>query len=344
MRRAKHDQNPLPFETCLDHCDSWTAERFGIDQSQLCGDHCFTENRSDYRTRLIEVGTFEFADFTRENSIPGLPPIVLSAQFDRARQIDLSELGECVAAKYWRIGGIRSVDSDLVGSFRVKQDVRSFQTILVHGEGKDSKQEALWHACRRPGYFAAMRSLKDAIFVAPNFSVYTDRTQCQFHQRYNLARSIRFAALLNAMELPVIPSIASAGRSDIYRLSEWLLRQGQRVTHLAVNSQMRGNALGQNLADIREIERASGGSWHWLFFGPCRAEQFASVFEVIPSSRASFVTSAVFQKLGAREDLYGGKQWDVSQEDILRLLVSQIQTEYNEALKGAIPRRRRRSA
>lgn len=339
MRRKRYDQDPLPFESCRDHCDAWTASNLGIDGTILCEGRCFNSSRADYRVRLIEVGTFELADFSNEVPIPELPPIINSVQFDRADMPDIGELGRFVATKFWRVGGLGKGESALVSEFRRKSSVPLFQTLLVHGEGKDSKQERLWQAARRNGYFEALRGLNDAVFVAPNFSVYTDRTQCQFHQRYNLARSIRFGSMLNHMGFPVVQSIACAGKRDQERIADWVIRQGDKVTHLAVNGQMRGASLKQNLADVAAIEALSGRAMNWVFFGPCRAQQFAEVFKTVQPSRATFVTGTVFQKLGAKEDLFGQKQASTSVNDLLQLLVSQLQSEYEAGLQGQAIRR-----
>jgi hypothetical protein len=192
--------------------------------------------------------------------------------------------------KYWEVTGLTRGNATMVA--RIKEHVPGARSFLVHGEGKDKDQDILWSSSLNERLFRAAREICNAVFVPPIYWLYTDGSQCQFEQRYNLARTFRFARKLNEFGLPTVLGIASCGSYDDARLLDWLRRHEDHGLVLALNTQMTGG-LAHSLRLVAVIEREFSCAFRYVLFGPSTYQRFKETFSIIPPERTTFVTSSV---------------------------------------------------
>lgn len=312
--------------TCKDY--SSLMPHLKLQGKTICSGQCFIPSRSDYVQRLLEVETLDLADLHHQFDVPQLPSFVNSTNFDMQSIRELSpSLGDVVATKYWRIGGLLSKNFTKIENFRERAGLSKSQIVLVHAEGQDSKQERLWHHSRQEGFFQNLHFLSNAVYVAPNFSIYTDGSQCEIEQRYNLARSFRYCSLLNKAGLTTIPSISCADQFDRERIADWIRKQKSKITHMAVNCQMRGVSTQLNLEDMVQIEKLSERELHWVVFGPFSPTSFANFSSKFPRDRITFVSSGLVHKIKCHKDFYGKDILNRSEESHIRLIMEQINKE-----------------
>jgi hypothetical protein len=175
-----------------------------------------------------------------------------------------------IATRYTEVGGILSLNVEKVAGWRKKRDIPASKRVLLIQETKDKDLESLFPATLRSEFFPTLARLRKIILVSPGHSVYDDGTMCEWLQLLNLKRSIFFTYMANLHGIPCVTCIGwnRHRRRDLERLAEWLLRQGDKVTHLAVNAQTGGPELwGALIEGMCYLEATTGRSYHWLIVG-----------------------------------------------------------------------------
>ena len=293
-------QRPL-FGTCRDGASEVDADHFGVEGYCTCpaSGGCYTP---DVRPELIQVLTavegLDFPDFPHKVPIGPFPEAVRTIPGDSHLPFRIGPLGPVLATRYTQIGGLRPkskvIDAAKVAMWRQKRGIPGPTRLVLIQETKDEELESLFPATLWPGFFPALAMLGNTVLVSPGYSVYDDGTMCEWLQLLNLKRSIFFAYQANLHGLPCIPCIGwNKNRPmDLERLAEWLRRQGDKVTHLAVNAQTGGNELWAALVNgMAFLESATGRTYHWLVVGG--TDPLRHVYGRLPKERVTHLSAAV---------------------------------------------------
>lgn len=314
----------LLFGSCREGAPEVIADHFGI--LGQCGcpalGGCYTPlNRPELIQVFTSVDGLEFPDFPNKIDIGAFPESVRTIPGDSPLPFGLRALGSTIATRYTQIGGLRSkvIDFAKVAGWRRRRNIPDHKKVLLIQEAKDKTLESLFPATLRPEFFPAVAKLGNVVLVSPGYSVYDNGVMCEWLQLLNLKRSIFFAYLANLHGIPCIPCIGwnRHRRRDLERLAEWLVRQGDKVTHLAVNAQTGGAELWGALAEgMAFLEAATGRSYHWLIVGG--TDPLHVIYAHIPKSRITHVSAAV-PTYTLKHRLLGQKQTnDLPPNELLR--------------------------
>lgn len=289
----------LLFWSCRDAAPEIVSDHFGVTGDCTCpaSGGCYTPGA---RPELIQVLTavegLEFPDLPNKVPIGAFPEAVRTIPGDSPLPFRIGPLGPVIATRYTQIGGLRSkvIDAAKVLAWRKKRGVPDHKRVVLIQETKDKALESLFPATLRPEFFPTLAKFGNVVLVSPGYSVYDDGTMCEWLQLLNLKRSIFFAYLANLYGLPCIPCIGwNRNRlRDLERLAEWLNRQGDKVTHLAVNAQTGGAELWGALAEgMAFLEATTGRSYHWLIVGG--TDPLHVIYRHVPKDRITHVSAAV---------------------------------------------------
>jgi hypothetical protein len=276
------------------------SERYGLIGDSYCDPGqggCYSPaQRPELLQVFASIGGLDFPDLTNRIAIPELPVSIQTIRGDSSPRFQSSLLGPVIATRYTEIGGLRlkPIDAARVAAWRVKRNIPIHRGILLHQEDVDDRLESLFPATLRPGFFAAIADIGNVLLVSPGYSIYDNHKMCEWLQLLNLKRSIHFAYLANRAGLPCIPCIGwhKDRVRDLERLSEWLSRQGDKVTHLAVNAQTGGADLWALLVQgMTYIENATGRRYRWVVFGG--TDVLPVIFSHFHTSRVIHVSAGV---------------------------------------------------
>lgn len=291
-------QRPL-FGTCRDGASQVDSDHFGVEGYCTCpaSGGCYTPGA---RPELIQVLTavegLGFPDLPHKVPIGPFPEAVRTIPGDSPLSFRIGPLGPVIGTRYTQIGGLRlkMIDIAKVAAWRSKRGIPDYKRVVLMQETKDKVLESLFPATLRPEFFPALAQIGNVVLVSPGYSVYDNGTMCEWLQLLNVKRSIFFAYQANLYGLPCIPCIGwNKNRPrDLERLAEWLQRQGDKVTHLAVNAQTGGNELWAALVNgMAFLENATGRTYHWLVVGG--TDPLRNVYMRLPRERITHVSAAV---------------------------------------------------
>lgn len=290
---------PVLFWGCRDSVPEAVANYYGILGHHICPAKggCYLPNlHPEVYEMLSAIESLEFPNLENWVPIGQIPELIRTVPGDYTLPFRISALGSTVATKYTEIGGLRSrtIDNNKIKCWRSARRISQETRVLLLEESKDRMLEALSPATFNPMFFPSLAGIGNVVLVSPGYSVYDDGSMCEWLQLLNMTRSIHFAYMANQYGLPCVPCIGwNRFRSrDLERLAEWLIRQGEKVTHLAVNAQTGGEQLWSPLADgMYYLESKTRMQYHWVVFGGTNSLHVIS--SKLPSSRISLVSSAV---------------------------------------------------
>ncbi len=312
------------FDSCRHSVAEATAEHFGILGHSACpaaGGCYIPEQRPELTSIFMAVEGLEFPDFRNKISIGDLPKVVRTIPGDSPLPFDVGLLDPMVATRYTQIGGLRTkkIDFGKVSGWPMKRRVPDHIRVLLLQESKDKLLESLSIATLRQEFFPALAKLGNVVLVSPGYSVYDIGVMCEWLQLLNMKRSIFFAYLANLYSLPCIPCIAWNRHRprDLERLADWLARQGDKVTHLAVNAQTGGPLLWDALSHgMAYLEEATGRTYHWLVIGG--TSSVSVVYSWFPENRVTLVSASVATYTLKHRLIGQSKTSDLSADELLR--------------------------
>ncbi len=273
------------------------VERYGLIGDCTCIDGCYTPSQ---HPQLIEVYSavegLEFPDLPNHVPILPLPGAIRTIPGDSPLPFRVGPLGPVLATRYTQIGGLREkvIDFQKLKGWRKRRNVPDHKGLLLIQESSDKVLESLFPATLNPDFFRAISTLGNVVLMSPGYSVYDNGKFCEWLQLLNMKRSLFFAYMANLAGLPCIPCIGWHRHRprDLERLAEWLNRQGDKVTHLAVNAQTGSTELwGDLAAGMAYLEQATGRKYQWLVCGGTDA--LGVLYRRFPSSRITHVSAAV---------------------------------------------------
>ncbi len=321
--------------TCKDCTPASEALEFGVDDRHFCdGTSCFNrEVCSHYEPRLLHVEGLRFPDVTTWVQLPSLEPVIVSHDFDMQPPIDPVSFGSAVAVPYWNIPGLLSFGLNRTTVFRQRNNLKSDQLLVLHGEGQDANLEKLFIRSCDPRFFKTCATLSPVLLVAPGYSVYTDGTQCRHWQTYNLKRSAKFFGDALSFGLPCVPWIASNHDRDTERICEWMNHPNHHFTHVAVNFQTKGQSvLRENVRFASSIESATTKQLHWLVFGVA-AESSMQMLASNLHGQLTFVTAKPIQRGRSGRSILGDRKIiGVDRRQIIRDNIRSQQVRAERAL------------
>lgn len=285
--------------SCRDQVPPEVADDLGMTGKHYCDPNsetcCCQRSNPGIQRILVAVNGLQFEDLPNKVPIPLLPNAISTIPGDDGKlPFGTRQFGPALATRYTQIRGLLSGKPELAEDWRKLRYVPDHRLVLVHQETGDDKLESLFPATLRPAFFPAIKKVGNVVLVSPGYSVYDDGSMCEMHQDINLKRSLAFAVEANRAGISCIPSIGwdKNRPRQLERIAEWLERQGDKVTHLAVNAQMGSEALWADLASgMLYLEKFTGRRYFWLVFGG--ADALRVVYRRIHPTRVVHVSAAV---------------------------------------------------
>jgi hypothetical protein len=251
--------------------------------------------RTDWDARWTHVNGAKFNYRPRDQRIPHLPPFFPRVRpsrrlptFEGMGPVALSLSGVEPLAKRVREAGISA--KRLLG-------LAPDQLLVVLGFEHDRFLEHAWPPSRRRLLLEAIKVIEPDAAVAWNYSCWYQHPAGWEYSRadqvYNIKRSMRIYADLQAFGVPAIPHVYWADRSDLDRWDEWLVENPQ-VRTIAIDLQTL-DVLEQWSAAvdaIRYLAASQAGRIQVLFSGAARPERMVELARIWPS--ASFTHFAPY--------------------------------------------------
>jgi hypothetical protein len=247
-------------------------------------------NSPEWFLRFAEVNTFELNVRAIPQQLPTLPsyiPAIRPSQWkyapphspSSALAIRLAD----VPALARRVRGRRITAKQLLG-------MSPNEKLIVLGFAHDRVLEEHWPEGKRRNLLTAIRQIEPDAAIAWNFSVWYRHARGWIvprpEQMYNLKRSLKEYAEMQAIGIPAIPHIYWGVPEDVDRWASWL-SENPVVQVFSVDLQTldHRDAFNRALDHLRSLRRKLGSrDLHILFSGVCQVGRVRELKRAWPNS------------------------------------------------------------